>query len=78
MTQADKPLLCVDNPYLAFAKILTLFSFKPYQPKGIESKSLDQPHGKIRKGPDPLSLRLYWRPLLDRRSGHPLSWSLRG
>jgi UDP-3-O-[3-hydroxymyristoyl] glucosamine N-acyltransferase len=37
VTQAEKPLLCVTNPYLAFAKILTLFSHKPYQPKGIDS-----------------------------------------
>ncbi len=33
---SQKPLLCVDNPYLAFAKIFTLFSQKPYQPKGID------------------------------------------
>jgi UDP-3-O-[3-hydroxymyristoyl] glucosamine N-acyltransferase len=33
---SQKPLLCVGNPYLAFAKILTLFSQKPYQPKGID------------------------------------------
>ncbi len=33
---SKKPLLCVGNPYLAFAKILTLFSEKPYQPKGID------------------------------------------
>jgi UDP-3-O-[3-hydroxymyristoyl] glucosamine N-acyltransferase len=26
----------VNNPYLAFAKIFTLFSQKPYQPKGID------------------------------------------
>ena len=33
---SQKPLLCVDNPYLAFAKILTLFSQKPREPKGID------------------------------------------
>jgi UDP-3-O-[3-hydroxymyristoyl] glucosamine N-acyltransferase len=33
---SQKPLLCVGNPYLAFAKILTLFSQKTYQPKGID------------------------------------------
>jgi UDP-3-O-[3-hydroxymyristoyl] glucosamine N-acyltransferase len=49
VTQADKPLLCVDNPYLAFAKILTLFSFKPYQPKGIESKTWISPTAKLGK-----------------------------
>jgi UDP-3-O-[3-hydroxymyristoyl] glucosamine N-acyltransferase len=36
VTQANKPLLCVTNPQLAFAKILILFSQKPYQPKGID------------------------------------------
>jgi UDP-3-O-[3-hydroxymyristoyl] glucosamine N-acyltransferase len=39
VTQADKPLLCATNPQLAFAKILTLFSLKPYQPKGIDPKA---------------------------------------
>jgi len=33
--QANKPLLCVANPQLAFTKILTLFSQKTYQPTGI-------------------------------------------
>jgi len=36
ITQSSKPLLCVTNPYLAFTKILTLFSQKTYQPKGID------------------------------------------
>jgi UDP-3-O-[3-hydroxymyristoyl] glucosamine N-acyltransferase len=39
VTQADKPLLCVTHPHLAFAKILTLFSHRPYQPKGIDSRA---------------------------------------
>jgi UDP-3-O-[3-hydroxymyristoyl] glucosamine N-acyltransferase len=37
VTQSDKPLLCVTNPYLAFAKVLTIFSHQPYQSKGIDS-----------------------------------------
>jgi UDP-3-O-[3-hydroxymyristoyl] glucosamine N-acyltransferase len=37
--QADKPLLCVTDPQSAFAKVLTLFSLKPYQPKGIDPKA---------------------------------------
>jgi UDP-3-O-[3-hydroxymyristoyl] glucosamine N-acyltransferase len=36
VTQADKPLICVADPYLAFAKILTLFSQTPYQPRGVD------------------------------------------
>jgi UDP-3-O-[3-hydroxymyristoyl] glucosamine N-acyltransferase len=43
INQANKPLLCVDNPYLAFAKILTLFSQKTYQPKGVDPKTWISP-----------------------------------
>ncbi len=43
VTQADKPLLCVTHPHLAFAKILTLFFDKPYQPKGIDSNAWVSP-----------------------------------
>jgi UDP-3-O-[3-hydroxymyristoyl] glucosamine N-acyltransferase len=49
VTQADKPLLCVTNPYLAFAKILTLFSQQPYQPKGIDSNAWISPTAKLGK-----------------------------
>jgi UDP-3-O-[3-hydroxymyristoyl] glucosamine N-acyltransferase len=49
VTQTDKPLLCVTNPYLAFAKILTLFSHKPYQPKGINSNTWISPTAKLGK-----------------------------
>ena len=47
VTQADKPLLCVMHPKLAFAKILTLFSSKPYQPRGIDSKTWISPTAKL-------------------------------
>jgi len=49
VTQADKPLLCVTNPYLAFGKILTLFSQKPYQPKGIDSNAWISPTAQLGK-----------------------------
>ncbi len=78
VTQAEKPLLCVTNPYLAFAKIVGLFSYKPYQPKGIDPKSLGQSDGPVGQRPYHLLLRLYWRPLSNRRSSHPLSWRLCG
>ena len=39
VTQAEKPLLCVTDPYLAFAKNLALFSHRSYQPKGIDSRA---------------------------------------
>jgi len=45
--QADKPLLCVTHPYLAFARVLTLFSHKPYQPKGIDSNAWISPTAKL-------------------------------
>jgi len=45
--QADKPLLCVANPYLAFAKIITLFSQKPYEPRGIDSNAWISPTAKL-------------------------------
>ena len=47
VTQADKPLLCVTNPYLAFAKILILFSHKPYQSKGMDSNAWVSPTAKL-------------------------------
>lgn len=39
ITHSSKSLLCVTNPSLAFTKILTLFSQKTYQPKGIDSNA---------------------------------------
>jgi UDP-3-O-[3-hydroxymyristoyl] glucosamine N-acyltransferase len=42
-----KPLLCVSNPYLAFAKILTLFSQKPHQPKGIDPNAWISPTAQL-------------------------------
>jgi UDP-3-O-[3-hydroxymyristoyl] glucosamine N-acyltransferase len=49
VTHADKPLLCVTDPYLAFAKILTLFFHKPYQPKGIDSNAWISPTAQLGK-----------------------------
>ncbi|MGZ3589531.1 MAG: UDP-3-O-(3-hydroxymyristoyl)glucosamine N-acyltransferase [Thermodesulfobacteriota bacterium] len=49
VTQADKPLLCVTHPYLAFAKILLLFSHKPYQSKGIDSNAWVSPTATLGK-----------------------------
>lgn len=49
VTQADRPLLCVTNPHLAFAKILTLFFEKPYRPKGIDSNAWISPTAKLGK-----------------------------
>lgn len=49
VTQATKPLLCVANPYLAFAKIVVLFSYKPYQPKGIAPNAWISPTAQLGK-----------------------------
>ena len=49
VTQADRPLLCVTHPHLAFAKILTLFFEKPYQPKGIDPNTWISPTAKLGK-----------------------------
>jgi UDP-3-O-[3-hydroxymyristoyl] glucosamine N-acyltransferase len=35
----NKPLIITDNPYLAFAKILSLFTPKPRPPLGVSSKA---------------------------------------
>jgi len=47
ITSSQKILLCVGNPYLAFAKIFTLFSQKPYQPKGIDSNAWISPTAQL-------------------------------
>lgn len=49
VVQADKSVLCVADPYLAFAKILSLFSHTPYQPKGIDSNTWVSPTAKLGK-----------------------------
>jgi UDP-3-O-[3-hydroxymyristoyl] glucosamine N-acyltransferase len=49
VTQADKALLCVTHPKLAFARILTLFSQEPYQPRGIDSNAWVSPTAKLGK-----------------------------
>jgi len=47
-----KPLLCVKNPYLAFAKIVALFSQNPYKPRGIDPLASICPTARFRPGPD--------------------------
>ena len=78
VTSGEKPLLCVKNPYLAFAKILTLFSHKPYQPKGVDPKAWVSPDSPIGQRSHRLPFCLHRRPLPYWRSGHPLSRGLRG
>lgn len=47
ITQAGKPLLCVINPYLAFAKAVSLFSSHPYQPKGVDPHAWVSPTAQL-------------------------------
>jgi UDP-3-O-[3-hydroxymyristoyl] glucosamine N-acyltransferase len=47
--QTDKPLLRVVNPYLSYAKILTLFSHKTYQAKGIDPNAWISPTAQLGK-----------------------------
>jgi len=49
VTTADKPLICTADPHLAFVKILTLFSAKPYQPKGIDPNARISPTAQLGK-----------------------------
>jgi UDP-3-O-[3-hydroxymyristoyl] glucosamine N-acyltransferase len=49
VTHEKRPLLCVSNPYLAFAKILALYCQKPYQPKGIDSNAWISPRATLGK-----------------------------
>src|SRR4030043_1192736 len=49
VSQGEKPLLSVANPYLAFAKILTFFSQKPHLPQGIDSNAWISPTARLGK-----------------------------
>ena len=47
ITRAEKPLLCVSNPQLAFAKVVGLFSSQPYQPKGVDPHAWVSPTAQL-------------------------------
>jgi UDP-3-O-[3-hydroxymyristoyl] glucosamine N-acyltransferase len=49
ITQANVPLLCTANPYLAFAKILTLYSQQPYRPRGVDGQAWISPTSQLGK-----------------------------
>jgi len=49
ITQARRPLLCVANPYMAFAKILSLFFQKADQVKGIDPNAWVSPSARLGK-----------------------------
>jgi len=47
LPQAEKPLLFVTNPHLAFAKVVSLFSSHPYQPKGVDPHAQVSPSAQL-------------------------------
>ncbi|MFQ5841280.1 MAG: LpxD N-terminal domain-containing protein, partial [Thermodesulfobacteriota bacterium] len=47
VSEADKPLLRVVNPYLAFAKILQIYVYRPYEPRGIDQRAWVSPTAKL-------------------------------
>ena len=47
ITRAEKPLLCVSNPQLAFAKVVGFFSSQPYQPKGVDPHAWVSPTAQL-------------------------------
>lgn len=47
--EANKPLLSSVNPYLAFGKILSLYSQKPYQARGVDSGAFVSPTASLGK-----------------------------
>ena len=49
VSEADKPLLRVANPYLAFAKILQIYAHRPYEPRGVDQRAWVSPTAKLRE-----------------------------
>jgi UDP-3-O-[3-hydroxymyristoyl] glucosamine N-acyltransferase len=45
--EADKPLLRVANPYLAFAKILEVYVHRPYESRGVDQRAWVSPTAKL-------------------------------
>lgn len=48
--EAEKPLLRVANPYLAFAKILGIYAHRPHQPRGVDQGAWVSPTAKLGEG----------------------------
>ncbi len=47
VSEAEKPLLRVANPYLAFAKILGIYAHRPYEPRGVDQGAWVSPTAKL-------------------------------
>ena len=48
--EAEKPLLRVANPYLAFAKILGMYAHRPHEPRGVDQGAWVSPTAKLGEG----------------------------
>jgi UDP-3-O-[3-hydroxymyristoyl] glucosamine N-acyltransferase len=48
--EAEKPLLRVANPYLAFAKILGIYAHRPHEPRGVDQGAWVSPTVKLGEG----------------------------
>jgi UDP-3-O-[3-hydroxymyristoyl] glucosamine N-acyltransferase len=46
----EKPLLRVANPYLAFAKILGIYAYRPYEPRGVDQGAWVSPTANLGEG----------------------------
>jgi UDP-3-O-[3-hydroxymyristoyl] glucosamine N-acyltransferase len=49
VSEGDKPLLRVANPYLAFAKILQIYAYRPYESRGVDQRAWVNPTAKLGK-----------------------------
>lgn len=49
VSETDKPLLRVANPYLAFAKILQVYAHRPYKPGGVDQQAWISPTATMGK-----------------------------
>ncbi|UCD70702.1 MAG: UDP-3-O-(3-hydroxymyristoyl)glucosamine N-acyltransferase [Syntrophobacterales bacterium] len=50
VSEAEKPLLRVANPYLAFAKILQIYAHRPYESRGVDQQAWVSPTAKLGEG----------------------------
>ncbi|MFB0506563.1 MAG: UDP-3-O-(3-hydroxymyristoyl)glucosamine N-acyltransferase [Thermodesulfobacteriota bacterium] len=47
VSEADKPLIRVANPHLAFAKILQIYVYRPYESRGVDQRAWISPTAKL-------------------------------
>jgi UDP-3-O-[3-hydroxymyristoyl] glucosamine N-acyltransferase len=47
VSEIDKPLLRVANPHLAFAKILQIYTYRPYESRGVDERAWVSPKARL-------------------------------